>query len=154
MVTARLPWCVGGTRFGGRPLLRVLAMAALLFGVLVTHCGHMESADGHLSSSAADSAALPGDGVLHPDPAVEPAPLITGQIDDHRGGHAASHSGEQCVSGQPQQGYAVAAPCFAAWVRQATGVDGASPLRPPAIGRSVDGVSPVALRAASVVRQV
>ncbi|MFE0252743.1 hypothetical protein [Streptomyces sp. NPDC059010] len=132
MVTAWSPWCVGGTRLGGRPLLRVLAMAALLFGVLMTQCGHMESADGqadgHLSSSATVSAAQPDD--------------------------ESSHSGEQCLPGQPQQGSVPAAPCFAAWVRQATGVEGASPPRPPAIGRSVDGVSPVALRAASVVRQV
>lgn len=129
-------------------------MAALLFGVLMTHCGHMESADGHLSGSAKGSASLSDDRVLHPDLVIGPAPFVTGQIGDHRGGHVSAHSGEQCVSGQPQQGSAVAAPCFTAWVRRATGVEGASPPRPPAIGRSVDGVSPVALRAASVVRQV
>lgn len=152
MVTARLPWRSVRTRFGAGPLARVLALAVLLFGVLVTHGVHLESARGHLSTSATVPAAPSADGVHHA--AVEPAPLLAGEAGDHHGGHAPSHPGEHCVSGQPQQGPALAWPCFAALVRASASSHDATTVRGPAAGGPLDGEPPAALRAASVVRQV
>ncbi|GHH26573.1 hypothetical protein [Streptomyces lanatus] len=141
MVTAWSPWRIGGTRADAGSLPRVLALAVLLFGVLMTHGGHAESADGHLSISATASAA--------------PVSSYTAAgADDHRGGHTPAHPGEQCLSGQPQQGSALAAPCSAARVRASTGADDALLPRTPAMSRPVDEASPAALRSASVVRQV
>lgn len=153
MVTAWSPLRMLGTRSGAGPLLRVLALAVLLFGTLVTHGVHVESVKGHLSTSATAAAAFSGDDVRHP--AVgPPAPLFAAEPDDHHGGHEASHPGEQCVSGQPQQGSGLVSPCFAASVRESTGADDASTGRASAAGKPMDGASPAALRAASVVQQV
>jgi hypothetical protein len=152
MVTARSPWRGVRNRFGAGPLSRVLALAVLLFGVLVTHGVHVESAQGHLSTSAVVPAAPPADGVRHA--AVEPARPFAAETDDHHGGHGPSHPGEHCVSGQPQQGSALASPCFTAAVRESSGSCDASTVRGQAAGGPMDGEYPVALRAASVVQQV
>lgn len=152
MVTAWSPWRSVRTRSAAGPLPRVLALAVLLFGVLVTHGVHVESAQGHLSTIAAVPAAPSADGVRHT--AVEPAPPFAAETDDHRGGHEPSHPGEHCVSGQPQQGSALASPCFAAAVRASSDSYDASTVRGPASGGPMDGASDIALRAASVVQRV
>lgn len=152
MVTAWSPWRTVRTRSGAGPLLRVLAMAVLLFGVLVTHGVHVESVRGHLSTSATAPAAAPFDGMHHA--AVEPAPRLAAEADDHHGGHESSHPGEQCASGQPQQGPVLVTPCFAASVRESTSAEDASAVRVPAAREPMGGASPAALRAASVVQQV
>jgi hypothetical protein len=152
MVTAWSPWRIVRTRSGAGPLLRVLALAVLLSGFLVTHGIHVESVQGHLSVSATTPAAPQVDGVRHA--AGEPARLFAADADDHHGGHEPSHPGEHCASGQPPQGSALVWPCFAASVREATSSFDASTLRGTAAGRPVDGGSPVALRAVSVVQQV
>jgi hypothetical protein len=152
MVTAWSPWHSVRTRSAAGPLLRVLAFAVLLFGVLVTHGAHVESAQGHLSTSATVLAASSADGVRHA--AVEPAPPVAAETDDHHGGHEPSHPGEHCVSGQPQQGSALISPCSTGAVRESSGSYDASTVRGPAAVGPLDGASPVALRAASVVQQV
>ncbi|WP_217213848.1 hypothetical protein [Streptomyces sp. AC550_RSS872] len=152
MVTAWSPWRIVRTRSGAGPLLRVLALAVLLSGFLVTHGIHVESVQGHLSTSATTPAALPVDGVHRA--ADEPARLLTTDADDHHGGHETPHPGEHCASGQPQQGSALVSPCFAASVRESASSYDASIVRGPTAGRPMDGASPVALRAASVVQQV
>lgn len=152
MVTTWSPWRTVRTRPDAGPLLRVLALAVLLFGVLMTHGGHVESTNGHLPTSATASVALSADGVRHA--AVEPVSLFAADADDHHGGHEPAHPGEQCVSGQPQQGSALVWPCFAASVRESTSADKASTVRGPVAGGLIDGVPPAALRAASVVQQV
>ncbi|GAP48786.1 predicted protein [Streptomyces azureus] len=152
MVTAWSPWRSVRTRSDAGPLLRVLAFVVLLFGVLLTHGVHVESAQGHLSTSATVHAAPSADGVRHA--AVEPAPPFAAETDDHRGGHEPSHPGEHCVSGQPQQGSALVSPCSTAAVRESSGSYAASAVRGPAAGGPMDGASPVALRAASVVQRV
>lgn len=152
MVTAWSPWRIVRTRSGAGPLLRVLALAVLLSGFLVTHGIHVEGVQGHLSVSATTPAALQGDGVPHA--AGEPARLFAADVDDHHGGHEPSHPGEHCASGQPQQGSALVAPCFAASVRESTRSCDASIMRGPTAGGPMDGASPAALRAVSVVRQV
>lgn len=152
MVTAWSLRRIVRTRSGAGPLLRVLALAVLLFGFLVTHGVHVESVRGHLSTSATTPAALQADGVHHA--AGGPARLFAADADDHHGGHETSHPGEHCASGQPQQGSALVSPCFAASVRESTSAYDDSTVRGPATGRPMDGASPVALRAVSVVRQV
>ncbi|GAA2427330.1 hypothetical protein GCM10010255_82310 [Streptomyces coeruleofuscus] len=152
MVTAWSPWRSVRTRSGAGPLSRVLALAVLLFGVLVTHGVHVESAQGHLSTSATVPAAPSADGVRHA--AVEPAPPVAAETGDHHGGHGPSHPSEHCVSGQPQQGSALISPCSTAAVRESSRSYDASPVRGPAAGGPMGGASPVALRAASVVQQV
>lgn len=152
MVTAWSPWRIVRIRSGAGPLLRVLALAVLLSGVLVTHGVHVESVQGHLSISATTPAALQVDGV-HP-AADESARLFLADADHHRGGHESSTPGEHCASGQPPQGPALVSPCFAASVREATSSFDASTMRGPAAGGPMDGGSPAALRAASVVQQV
>ncbi|EFL36537.1 predicted protein [Streptomyces viridochromogenes DSM 40736] len=152
MITAWSPRRIVRARTGAGPLLRVLALAVLLFGVLVTHGVHAESVTGHLSTSATAFAAPSDGGVRHA--AVEPAVLSAADAEDHHGGHGPSHPGEHCLSGQPQQASALVSPCLAASVREAASSYDASTVRGPAAGGPMDGESSVALRAASVVRQV
>ncbi len=154
MVTAWSPRCIGGSRSGAGPLLRVVALAVLLFGVLVAHGACVESAEGHLSTSAMVLTATPVENTHHA--GVDSAPPFVAAADDRQGGggHEPSHSGEQCASGQPQQSAASAMPCFAASVRESSRAGDASAVRVPVAGASVDGASPTALRAASAVRQV
>lgn len=155
MVTAWSLRRIVRTRSGAGPLLRVLATAVLLFGVFVTHGVYVESAMGHLATSAtAVSPASDGDGRHE---GVEPAMLSAvdaDDADDHQGSHGPSLPGEHCVGGQPQQTSALVSPCFAASVRESTGSCEASAVRGPAAGDPLDVESPVALRAVSVVRQV
>ncbi|GGY35722.1 hypothetical protein [Streptomyces djakartensis] len=152
MVTAWSPWRIVRTRSGAGPLLRVLAMAVLLFGVLVTHGVHVESAQGHLSTSATAVTAASDGGGRHA--GVEPAVLSAADADDHHGSHVPSHPGEHCASGQPQQASALVSPCFAASVRESTSSYDASAVRGPTAVGPMEGGSSVALRAASVVQQV
>ncbi|WP_031487535.1 hypothetical protein [Streptomyces bicolor] len=151
MVTAWSLWRIVRTRSDAGPLLRVLTLAVLLSGFLVTHGIHVESVQGHLSTSAT-TPALQVDGVHRA--ADEPARLLATDSEDHHGGHATPHPGEHCASGQPQQGSALVSPCFAASVRESSSSYDASTVRGPTVGRPMDGASPVALRAASVVQQV
>ncbi|AZQ40238.1 hypothetical protein EJ357_03945 [Streptomyces cyaneochromogenes] len=152
MVTARTAWRMVRTPSDVGPLPRVLALAVLLFGVLVTHAVHVESVSGHLVTSAAAPAAFSDDDVRGV--AAEFGPLSAAAADDHQGGHEASHPGEQCASGQPQQGSGVVPPCFAASVRESTGSDDAAAVRVSAADGPMDRASSGALRAASVVQQV
>ncbi|MFD8222948.1 hypothetical protein ACFV16_02065 [Streptomyces massasporeus] len=152
MVTAWSPWRIVRTRSGAGPLLGVLAMAVVLFGVLVTHGVHGESVTRHLSTSATAFTAPSDNSVRRA--GVEPAVLSAADADDHDGGHGPSHPGEHCLSGQPQQASALVSPCFAASVRESTSSHDASTVRGSTAGGPMDGESPVALRAASVVQQV
>lgn len=144
MVTAWSPRRIGGTRSGAGPLPRLVALAVLLFGVLLSHGASVESVQGHLSTSAMAPVAAQ---VTHGSDAAA-------ETDDHRGGHEPSHPGEQCAAGQPQQSSVSGTPCFAASVGASTSAEDASAARVPAAGESSDGDAPAALRAASVVRQV
>ncbi|MEU0216118.1 hypothetical protein ABZ281_13750 [Streptomyces sp. NPDC006265] len=134
------------------PLLRVLAMAVLLFGVLVTHGVHMESVKGHLSISATAFTAASDGGGRHA--GIEPTTLSAADAGDHHGSHGPAHPGEHCVSGQPQQASVLVSPCFAVSVRESTSAYDASTVRGPTAGDPVEVESPVALRAVSMVQQV
>jgi len=152
MVTAWTPRRRSGTRLGAGPLLRVVALAVLLFSVLVTHGANVESAQGHLSTSAMAPAAAP---VEHTrDAAVDSAPQLVAAADGRHGGHEPSHPGEQCASGQPQQSSVSGTPCFAASVRESFRAVHASAVRLPTAEEPRAGATSAALRAASVVRQV
>lgn len=152
MVTAWSPWRTVRTRWSAGSLPRMLGLAVLLFGVLVTHGAHADSVRGHLSISAMAPAAFSDGDLRHA--AVGSAQPSAAEADGHHGGHEPSHPGEQCVSGQPQQGSAPVPPCFAASLRQSAGADDASTGRGPAPGGPVEGAPAAALRAASVVQQV
>ncbi|MGC9539584.1 hypothetical protein [Streptomyces sp. UG1] len=137
----------------------MLTFAVLLFGVLVTHGVHVESVQGHLSTSAVASAAPAAPAAASAEVArhgvVESVPQFAAEGDGHHGGgHVPTQPGEHCASGQPQQGSGAALPCFAASVRESARADDASIMRMSGADRSADGASPVALRAASVVQQV
>ncbi|MFI2261113.1 hypothetical protein OHU45_07825 [Streptomyces tubercidicus] len=82
---------------------RVLWLAALLFSVLVAHGARAETAEGHLVNAmpAAASAATESGAWLAPEHGGH-----SGQPE-----HPGHHSDELCVSGQPQQGAAMALPC-------------------------------------------
>ncbi|MBD0843739.1 hypothetical protein [Streptomyces sp. TRM68416] len=140
MITARSLRRVARTRLDAGSLPRVLALAVLLFGVLLTHGMQGESAGGHFSVH---------DGV-HQAAVASVLPQSAVAAADHGGGHDPARHGEHCASGQPQQGPVLVSPCFAASVRESTGTDDTLPPYVSAAGAA----SPVALRAASVVRQV
>ncbi|WP_435216946.1 hypothetical protein [Streptomyces sp. bgisy034] len=130
----------------------MVALAVLLFGVLVAHGAYVESAQGHLSISAMAPTATP---VEHTREApVDSAPQMVAAADDRRGGHEPSHPGEQCASGQPQQASVSGTPCFAASVRESFRAVQASAVRLPTAEELVAGATSAALRAAAVVQQV
>ncbi|MFC8429629.1 hypothetical protein [Streptomyces sp. NPDC057253] len=151
MVTAWLPWRIVRTRSGAGPSVRVPALAVLLFAFLMTRGIHVESAPGHFSTSVTTPAALNTEDVHR---AVGEPERLSAGADERHGSHDASHPGEHCASGQPQQGSPLMGPCFAAKVRESTDSNEAAHVRGSAVGRSADGASAAALRAASVVRQV
>ncbi|GAA2217234.1 hypothetical protein GCM10010360_35180 [Streptomyces nogalater] len=152
MVTARSSWRVVRARSAAGPLPHVVALAVLLFGILMAHGVHVDGDRDHLPISTTANAALPADG---PRAAIlEPVSSFATEHECRHGGHEPWHPGEQCFPGQPQQGSALASPCCAAPVRASTSADPASTLRGPAAGRTIDQAYPPAPRAASVVRQV
>lgn len=159
MITAWSPTHLVRARASAGPLLRVLAMAVLLFGVLLAHgpygphVPHVESVRGHLVTSAPVPAYVSSDGghgVLH----LTATQVLAqrAEMGEPQGGHGPAHQGEHCVSGQPQQGPVLTPPCFAASVSESAAVGYASVRRGE--GEPViSSASSAALRL-SVVRQV
>lgn len=156
MITAWSPPHLVRARASAGPLLRVLAMAVLLFGVLFAHGPygphgpHVESVKGHLVTSAPVPAYVPSDGVLH----LTATQVLSqrAEMGEPQGGHGPAHQGEHCVSGQPQQGPVLTPPCFAASVSESAAVGYASVKRGE--GEPViSSASSAALRL-SVVQQV
>lgn len=132
-------------------LLRVLAWVVLLLGVVITHGVHAESAEGPMPTSVISSGALPDVGARGD--AKDQSPHRVAAADGHRDGNGLSHSGQHCASGQLPQGSTLAAPCFAASVREsATSVHALAERGKPGFGFP-GGPSFVALRTA-VVQQV
>ncbi|KAB1987199.1 hypothetical protein F8144_19440 [Streptomyces triticiradicis] len=152
MVTTRSPWRAIRIRSTAGPWAYVPTLVVLLFSVFVTHAVHVESADGHLSTSAAASAVLPGGDVRRA--AVEAAPRSAADAGERHGAHESAHPGDHCASGRLQQGPARAVPRFAASIRESASADTASVVRVTATDRRMEGAPPAALRVASVVRQV
>ncbi|CAM5243627.1 hypothetical protein [Streptomyces aurantiogriseus] len=102
------------------PLLRVLAMVVLLFGIVSTHGLSAESTKGHLVTSAAAPVAMLHEEILGAE-GEQAAPRLV-VIGEPGGGHGSSHTSEHCVSGQPQQGPVLTPPCFAVSVSESTNV--------------------------------
>ncbi|WP_086560863.1 hypothetical protein [Streptomyces africanus] len=110
MITAwSLPRLVRARASAG-PLLRVLAMVVLLFGIVSAHGLSAEGTEGHLATSAVAPVAPPHE---------QTAPRLVA-IGEPGEGHGSSHTGEHCVSGQPQQGPVLTPPCFAQSVAAST----------------------------------
>lgn len=110
MVTAWSPLCKPRARSSAGPL-RVLWLAALLFGFLYSHGVSSESAAGHLSTSAVAFSAHPA----HDQTAQRQLQVSHGHNDDDQG---SSHPAEECASGQPQQGPGLSAPSVTPLVGQ------------------------------------
>ncbi|MFJ9582289.1 hypothetical protein [Streptomyces acidicola] len=111
MVTAWLPLRMARACSGAGPLLRLLALAALLLGVVLTHGASPEGVAGQLVTSAAAPSAGPaekGHGATDAHGSMPP----TAKDERHRD-HTPSHPVEHCAAGQAYQGPALTQPCFA-----------------------------------------
>jgi hypothetical protein len=149
MITARSLLCVPRIRVAAGPLLRVSALAVLLFGIVFTHGLHPESAEGHLVTGVAAPAAVAVAGNVGG--ADGQAVFRLAAIGEPREGHGSSHPIEHCVSGQPQQGPVLTPPCFAVSVGESAVAERALARR--ALGGPVLATVPSAVRL-SVVQQV
>ncbi|MEU0042781.1 hypothetical protein [Streptomyces werraensis] len=118
MITAWSFPCVVRARASAGPLLRVLGLAVLLFGVVFTHGVHVEGVKGHMVTSAAAPAAAAFEDAH--DDSDRQVPSRTVATDDRHDDHGSPHPSEHCVSGQPHQGPVLAPPCFAASISEPT----------------------------------
>ncbi|AZP22320.1 hypothetical protein ACIGMX_04415 [Streptomyces aquilus] len=150
MITAWSLLCVPRVRVAAGPLLRVSALAVLLFGIVFTHGLHAESAEGHLVTGVTESAAATV--AANVGVADEQSVSRSAAIGEPREGHGSSHPNEHCVSGQPQQGPVLTPPFFAVSVGEST-VSGTH-LAQRAFGGPVLAVVPSAARGSTVVQQV
>jgi hypothetical protein len=140
-------------RASAGPLLRVLAMAVLLFGVVVTHGVNVEGVKGHaVTSAVVPATVLPEQTPDSADPQALPRPAAMAEPHES---HGSSHPSEHCVSGQPQQGPVLTPPCFAVSVGE-SGESATSGLALAQRGPngSVLSVSSAAALRLSVVQQV
>ncbi|MEV0371657.1 hypothetical protein AB0I10_17810 [Streptomyces sp. NPDC050636] len=113
MATARSPIGVARDRISAVPL-RALWLAALLFGVVIVHGACAGSSQAHLAAAAPVAASSHGGPHGHAAPPVSsPTAVQTPVLDEGGGGTPAHHQAETCVSGQPQQGAELPAPCAA-----------------------------------------
>ncbi|MEU5641059.1 hypothetical protein [Streptomyces milbemycinicus] len=119
MVTARSLSAMPRSRPSGRAL-RLLWVAALLFGLVYAHGVSPESVTRHLSSATVNLGVSVGQGPVVTAPvAAEKASDSGLAVRDHRdGGHASPHPAHECLIAQPQHGSGVVAPCPAALGRQ------------------------------------
>ncbi|KUN30018.1 hypothetical protein AQJ23_04640 [Streptomyces antibioticus] len=150
MITVRSLLCVPRVRVAAGPLLRVSALAVLLFGIVFTHGLHAESAEGHLVTGVTGPAAVSV--AVDVGVAAERAVSRFAAIGEPREGHGFSHPNEHCVSGQPQQGPVLTPPSFAVSVGEST-VSGTH-LAQRASGGSLLAAVPSAARGSSAVQQV
>ncbi|MFC9913970.1 hypothetical protein [Streptomyces sp. NPDC059862] len=150
MITAwSLPRIVQARASAG-PLLRVLGLAVLLFGVVFTHAVNVESVQGHMVTSAVAPAAMsPDDAHDATDTQVLSRLVAAGGGHDD---HGSSHPGEQCLSVQPHLGQVLTPPCFAASVSESAASGHAAVNR--GLSDSAVTVSPSAAVRSSVVQQV
>jgi hypothetical protein len=150
MITAwSLPRMVRARASAG-PLLRVLGLAALLFGVVFTHGVNVEGVKGHLVTSSAASATALVDDVRDATDTQVPSPVVA--TGDRHGDHGSSHPSEHCVSGQPHQGPLLAPPCFAASTSEPAAFERATAKQ--SLSEPELSVSSSAAVRSSVVRQV
>ncbi|MET8681945.1 DUF6153 family protein [Streptomyces sp. NPDC004647] len=114
MVTAQPTFSALRARSRRAGPLHVLWLATLLLGLLYTHGMSAEGAAGHISAAApaavqtvSDDGHEDGGHRETADPSVEgPAP------GGHNGGHDSSaHPPQDCLSGQPEHGMELPAPC-------------------------------------------
>ncbi|MEW2403185.1 hypothetical protein [Streptomyces sp. NPDC046862] len=111
MVTVWSPRRMARARSGAGPLMRLLALAALLLSVVLTHGASPDGVAGQLAADAAKPAAEASEkahGATDSHGRTRPA-----ATDERRGDHTPSHPAEHCAAGQPYQGSALTQPCFA-----------------------------------------
>ncbi|MFF3818112.1 hypothetical protein ACFYYD_16130 [Streptomyces bluensis] len=99
------------SRSGAGPLLRLLALAALLLGVVLTHGASPDGIAGQLVTGAA----APADGAAEKAHGATDTHGLTPPTakDERHGDHAPSHPAEHCAAGQAYQGPALTQPSFA-----------------------------------------
>ncbi|WP_051854866.1 hypothetical protein [Streptomyces sp. NRRL B-1347] len=129
------------------PLLRLLALAVLLFAVALAHGASPGNAGAHLATSAVSVQSAAEDV-----PDAKAGPTALGTADDGHGEHGPAHPNEQCASGQPTQGSALAPPCLAASVGQPDTPGHRPAGRSP--GTAEYAVTPAVALKTSVVQQV
>ncbi|MBT2541797.1 hypothetical protein J7E99_14050 [Streptomyces sp. ISL-44] len=95
MVTARLASGASRTRRPAGPL-RLLWLAALLFGFLYTHAAGADSATAHVTGGAVAVPHLYADSVDRP-------PYVAEASGGHEDGEEHSHPAEACASAHPEQ---------------------------------------------------
>ncbi|MES4909079.1 MULTISPECIES: hypothetical protein [unclassified Streptomyces] len=120
MVTAWSPSVMSRFRPSGRPL-RLLWVAALLFGLVYAHGVSPEGVTRHLASIAAGPGVSvgQGDAVMTAFAAAEKTSDGGLAMRDHHDGHHGSpHPAHECLVAQPQHGSGVAAPCPASLGRE------------------------------------
>lgn len=115
MVLARATRSAPRSRFRAAGPWRMWVLAALLLTLMYSHGVSAESAAGHAHLGApTNTAAL---NAPDPDPAAHsheaPDPHSGQGHTDHQDAPEPDHAAHQCVSGQPQQGAALPAPCEA-----------------------------------------
>lgn len=113
MVTAWSPSVMPRSRPSGRPL-RLLWVAALLFGLVYAHGVSPEGVTRHLATIAAGPGVSVGHGgaVMTSSAAAQKASdgaFVT--RDHHDGHHGSPYPAHECLVAQPQHGSGVAAPC-------------------------------------------
>ncbi|HCA84472.1 MAG TPA: hypothetical protein DEQ61_02570 [Streptomyces sp.] len=120
------------TRASAGPL-PLLWLAVLLLSIVFTHGMTAESAEGHVTAGvAAPVSASAGIHEGHTGgagDAVAYASLEVETSEDRHDGEGSAHAGQECVSGQPQQGLDLAAPCLVM-------LDWAPPTHAYAVGKS------------------
>ncbi|MFI0259583.1 hypothetical protein ACH4OW_11170 [Streptomyces sp. NPDC017056] len=112
MVTARSPFGVQRSRPSASPFC-ALWLAVLLLGLMYTHALSAWSVVGHGPANAATAMAVahfPSGGGEMSVPAAD-ARVDTVRPAERHHDRELPHPAGECVSGQPQQGPAVAAPC-------------------------------------------
>ncbi|MGW6707989.1 hypothetical protein ACWGDE_24285 [Streptomyces sp. NPDC054956] len=151
MVTARAAFATTRTRRPAGPL-RLLWLAALLFGFLYTHAAGAESAATHVTGGAVAvsyvAAATDAPADHHAD-----ADHRDGATPDGRGGgRGHSHPAEECASGQPQQGCDLPGPALLPIAELTPAVAALTPQ--PWMQTLPAGLPPLRSSLGSVVQQV
>ncbi|MEU0838929.1 hypothetical protein ABZ370_05585 [Streptomyces sp. NPDC005962] len=124
MITARSLFGIRWARVTASPL-RLLCLAALLFGFVSMHAVSAEAVSGHLTGCAsapvasAESASYAETGETA-ETAASAATAGPGAAGGHHDDEAA-HSTHECVLAQPEQGPEMTAPCPALWDQAVSG---------------------------------
>ena len=160
MVTARSRFGIRWARVVASPL-RLLCLAALLFGFVSLHAVSAEAVSGHLTGCASSPVASPVVSPMAsaaqgetpeetPEETAETKGTESGTTGHHQDDEA-SHSAHECVLAQPEQGPEVAAPCPALPAEGVPGAAGHTPSSRP-VAATAAGATPSDFQRTAVLR--